>query len=288
MLIELAIGDAYAAAFEYAPDDFVQQHHTLSGYVKHPRHAIDPGCYTDDTQMSLAIAEALVSAEPWTFEHLARRFVQAFKRDQRQGYAHSFYHFLLNVRDEHDFLSRIRPDSDKSGAAMRAAPLGVLPDHEDVLRRCHIQATLTHNTADGIDAAKAAALMTHYLLYNYGPKAELGRWIAQYVPGQWDEPWQGKVGAKGWMSVRAAITAVEQSQTLSELLTCCIAFRGDVDTVAAIAMAAGACSAEITDDLPSWLHQGLERGTYGYDYIRELDTQLLELAVPDHMGSLST
>ena len=28
-----------------------------------------------------------------------------------------------------------------------------------------------------------------------------------FGPGGWDEPWEGKVGAKGWMSVRAAVTA---------------------------------------------------------------------------------
>ncbi len=64
MLLELAIGDAYGAGFEYA-DEMISEN-TLTHYVQHPRHQIRPGCYTDDTQMSLAIAETLVSGEPWT------------------------------------------------------------------------------------------------------------------------------------------------------------------------------------------------------------------------------
>lgn len=48
---------------------------------------------TDDTQMSLAIAEAIVSREPWTPELLAAKFVKAFKRDRRVGYASKLYNF---------------------------------------------------------------------------------------------------------------------------------------------------------------------------------------------------
>lgn len=63
MLVELAIGDAYGAGFEYAPAAILK-HNDLSRYIQHPKHNIRPGQYTDDTQMSLAIAEAIVSADP--------------------------------------------------------------------------------------------------------------------------------------------------------------------------------------------------------------------------------
>ena len=57
MFLEMAIGDAYGAGFEYAPADFVKQNNTLTAYVKHPKHSLAPGSYTDDTQMSIANAE---------------------------------------------------------------------------------------------------------------------------------------------------------------------------------------------------------------------------------------
>ena len=50
---------AYCAAFEYAEPTAVIRPNDLSGYEQHLRHKIAPGCYTDDTQMSLAVAEAL-------------------------------------------------------------------------------------------------------------------------------------------------------------------------------------------------------------------------------------
>jgi len=275
LLLELAIGDAYGAGFEYVDREMIRQHNNLSCYVKHPRHNIQPGSYTDDTQMSLAIAETIVSGEPWKPTVLAHKFVEVFQRDPREGYATGFHHFLLHVRDGEQFLSNIRPTSEKSGAAMRAAPIGIYPTLSLVIERCTIQAVLTHNTPNGINAAVVAALMTHYFLYNLGPKKELGIFLEEHVRGHWATPWIGKVKSQGWMSVQAAVTALLRSDTMRELLKTCIQFSGDVDTVAAIALAAGSCSTEIAQDLPVHLIDALENGQYGRDYIRLLDTQLM-------------
>jgi ADP-ribosyl-[dinitrogen reductase] hydrolase len=277
MLLELAIGDAYGAGFEYVDAAMIHRQNDLSRYVKHPRHNIQPGFYTDDTQMSLAIAEAIVSGEPWEPGMLARRFVEVFKRDPREGYASGFYHFLQRVNDGEQFLRDIRPTSDKSGAAMRAAPIGIYPTISLVIERCRLQAALTHNMPLGINAAVAAALMTHYFLYHLGPKKELGTFLEKQVSGHWATPWTGSVKSQGWMSVQAAVTSLIRSATMSDLLKTCIQWSGDVDTVAAIALAAGSCSAEITQDLPLHLVDMLENRQYGKDYLRSLDMKLLAL-----------
>src|SRR5215831_8905845 len=159
MLLELAVGDAYGAGFEYAPE--MTSCNDLSGYVRHPRHRIIPGAYTDDTQMSIALAEVIVSGADWTPLNLANAFVGAFMRDPREGYAGGFYDFLRQVQDGAQFLAEIHGESEKSGAAMRAAPVGVYPTIAEVVERTRIQAAITHNTPDGSDAAIAAALMSY-------------------------------------------------------------------------------------------------------------------------------
>lgn len=276
MLLELALGDAYGAGFEYA-NELIPKYNDLTSFVAHPKHRISPGSYTDDTQMSLAIAEAIVSEKPWTAEFLAHKFVEVFKRDPREGYATGFYDFLQHVENGQQFLREIRPVSDKSGAAMRAAPIGMYPTIEQVVERCSLQAAITHNTPDGINAAVAASLMTHYFIYHLGPKKDLGRFLEQHVPGQWAKPWYGEVKSKGWMSVRAAITAVVTNTRMSSLLKACIQFSGDVDTVATIALAAGSCCHEIEQDLPAHLLAALENGPYGRDYLIQLDKQLMHM-----------
>lgn len=276
MLLELAIGDAYGAGFEYASKRVLERN-DLSGYLQHPRHRTRPGQYTDDTQMSLAIAEAIVADELWTPLHLAHRFVEVFHRDPREGYASRFYAFLQQTQTGEKFLANIQPNSDKSGAAMRASPIGVFTTVEEVLERASIQAQVTHNTPAGISAAQASALMTHYFLYDLDVKSALGQFLDSQVPGyQWSEPWQGEVGAQGWMSVRAAVTAVLRHTSLSAILQDCVSFGGDVDTVATIALAAGSCSQEVTQDLPQHLVDGLENETYGRDYLCNLDVKLLD------------
>ena len=159
---------------------------------------------------------------------------------------------------------------------MRAAPLGLYPTVAEVLSRCGLQAALTHNTPDGIRAAQAASLMTHYCHFRLGPKCDLPTFLARHLLGDWGTAWSGKVGWRGIDSVAAALTALVRCERMSDLLRMCVAFTGDVDTVAVIALGAGSCSAEVEQDLPAVLHDRLERGACGYEFLRELDRQLMK------------
>lgn len=273
MIIELAIGDAYGAGFEYVDRDIIQNYNNLE-YRQHPTHmGTKPGMYTDDTQMSLAVAELITENSEWTNLEIASKFLEVFKRDKREGYASGFYHFLKKTQNGQEFLDNINPVSEKSGAAMRAPVLGVYQDKQEVLEKAEIQAAITHNTKDGINAAKAAAMITHYFLWEGGKKKDLAKYIKSNVKGDWLSKWTGKVRSKGWMSVRAAI---QETDYMSDLLKYCIAYTGDVDTVAAIALAGGSVCKEMKKDLPSWLYSKLEDGDYGRGYIENLDKQLYE------------
>lgn len=274
-----AIGDARGAGFEYASADHVLKHNAmLAGFVRNHKFNLQPGRYTDDTQMALAVAEVIMrcveTGTPLSREAFADHFVECFQRDVREGYARGFYALLSSVADGDEFLRKIQPYSDKSGGAMRAVPVGIFPSINQVMSVSALQAALTHNTVDGINAAVAAALMGHYFLYDVGPKEDIGAFIEKWVPGDWNTPWTGPVGEKGWMSVRAAITAIRNNNTLSGLLTACIAFTGDVDTVAAIALGAASTSKEFAHDLPDALTEGLENGAYGRDYLHRQDLRL--------------
>ena len=277
----MAIGDAYGAGFEYSPPEFVAEHNTLAGYVQHPRHArVRPGQYTDDTQMTLAIAEQLLSGQDWTSENLADRFVEAYHRDPREGYSSGFHALLRANHTGAELRAALHPASDRSGAAMRTAPIGLLPDLDDVLTRTELQARITHDTPDGVEAALAAALAVHYCHHQIGPTRAVAIWVQHQLhhrgwTRQWAQPWQGKVDAQGVMSTRAALTALTAATSLSDLLRRCIAFTGDVDTVATIALAAGSRAVDIDQDLPPHLYGTLENNPYGHDYLTELDKQLL-------------
>ena len=274
MMLELAVGDAYGAGFEFVSESLIKEHNDLSRYHEHSKYCLGLGKYTDDTQMSLAIAELLLEDIEFTPENIANKFVEVFKRDPREGYAQKFYEFLVSVKDGNDFLARIHNDSDKSGGAMRATPLGFLPGIEKVEFYSRIQARLTHNTPVGLDSAVAASLFSHYFLYNLGKKEEVGLFLEDHLGGRWDENFSGRVRSYGEDVVRAAVSAVKSGNSLAEVLMKSVAYGGDTDTVATIALSAASCSSEIKKDLPLVLLEGLENEKFGKDYLTDLDIKL--------------
>lgn len=284
MMIELAVADAYACAFEYSrPGADDHRKNNLTQYYSHPRHKQIPGHYTDDTEMSLAIAELLVEGCEWTPINIANKFVSVFKRNgQKTGYSMSFYEFLCEVKDGKEFLTKIKPNSTKSGAAMRSNPLGYLSTVSEVMEKAAIQARVTHNTVEGVISSQAIALMSHCFIYDKLLKKDLPAYLERMLKGvyfwhDFEEPWSGKVGEQGLESAHAAVQTVATSNSLSEILMKCVEFGGDTDTVATMAIGAASCCKEIEKDLPEGLYWGLENGPYGKDYLISLDTRLKQL-----------
>ena len=158
---------------------------------------------------------------------------------------------------------------------MRALPLGFLPDLSQLLTVSADQARLTHNTPAGIQSAQAVALAAHYFLYRLGPRGGLADFISTQEGGHWTG-WRGKVGETGVEAARAALTALMECNSMADLLRRCVAYQGDVDTVACIALGAAAACPEVARDLPRVLYSDLENGGYGRDYLVGLQTQLVQ------------
>lgn len=287
MLVNIAIGDAYGAGFEFAkPKRLAELNNDLSTYYPHnlPGH-LPAGSYTDDTQMSMALAEHIVEGSPWTHEALANRFVMTYQRDPRNGYSRRLQSILDQVKNGEGFRAMIIPSSDRCGAAMRSCPIGVYTDEWHVVELARKQATLTHNTPEGQRSSVAIALACHFFLRKNGKKKDLIEYLNShsFLSGlfEHDELWPvGKrVTSEAIPCVKAAISAVVRNTSYSEMLKECIDYTGDVDSVAAMAMGIASCNFDRDDaldyDLPEHLFTELENGTYGFDYLFELDRKLL-------------
>lgn len=280
MLVNIAIGDSYGAGFEFKPDAFVEEHNTADlPYLPHSLSTRGPGHYTDDTQMSLAIAEHIIEGGKWTQEAVAQRFIDTFRRDPRDTYAKHFNEFLKTVKNGEDFMKSIRNDSMRSGAAMRSLPLGVIQSLEALKTAAFIQASVTHNTHEGRDSSYAVALIGHYLYYAKGPIKELPDFLRAYIPGYaWDLPWIGHVPSEGIPCVRAAL-AVLTGEILSvgEVLRKSVAFTGDTDTVGAIALGAVMLDRERASwKIPPHLFEELEDLRYGRTYLLITERKLMK------------
>ena len=136
-----------------------------------------------------------------------------------------------------------------------------------------IQAAITHRTPGGIASSQAVGLMAHFGLKRLGKLGDLAAFLETHVPGTpWSEPWKGEVPLHGVSTVRAALTALLACRKQSALLRAAVAFTGDTDSVAAIALGCSACFSEYQQDLPAVLIRGLENGPYGRDYLKALET----------------
>lgn len=286
MLVEIMIGDSYGAGFEFAkPERLVQLKNDLSTYYPHnlPGH-LPAGSYTDDTQMSIAIAEHIVSDSPWTKEALAERFVATFKRDPRNGYSRKMQAILDSVSSGTEFLAAIVPNSDRCGAAMRSCPIGYFSSVPSVLSSARIQAKITHDTAEGIVSSQTIALASHYFLYNKGSKEDLFEFLDvitnfDLVFKDKSDLWpiKTRVTSEAIPCVKAALSAIVRNNSMSDILKECIDYTGDVDSIAAMALGLASCiKKDMKNDLPEKLYIGLENGKFGLQYIRELDKTLAE------------
>lgn len=277
MLIELAIGDTYGVGFEFRSEEFVLVHNRLKEYFPHERYDSLHKRYSDDTQMSIALAELIIEGIDWTPINIADKFVEVFQRDVRSGYSSRMYKALTASNRGTDFLSIIDNNSEGSGAAMRSGVIGLFKSEDEILEKAALQARVTHNTVTAIKSAQAVALATHYFAYSLGAKHELQHYILKFIDIDWIEEWDKPVDAQGEMCTMAAFTAIKSNKSMAELLKACISFTGDVDTVAAIALGMASFSTELDQDLPQWMYDELENDAYGRDYLMKLDQCLKRL-----------
>lgn len=297
-LVLMAIGDAYGAGFEDAERAHPElwQQNTLTRYVRHPSHGCC-GVYTDDTQAGIAVAEVLRSEREFSTAEFAEAFVRCFHRDPRNGYNQGYLGVLRKARNGRDLLTTLRTygnRSEKNGGCMRAPPIGVLPDPVLVRDVACWQAEVTHDSAIGRYSASAVALMAHFALWTDEPFSRLGEFCLEHLRREdrhwfrFDRRWSGPVRNPATNTVHAVVDLLVHSDSLREVLLRGTDFRGDVDTVLAIALPVAAC--RFDDRLPAFLDRDLEvyediddRGVtartpkpYGVSFLHELGRSLME------------
>ncbi|MFW2073057.1 ADP-ribosylglycohydrolase family protein [Acinetobacter gerneri] len=276
MLTEIAIADAYGAGFEFCAQEKIISNNNLEMYSKHELYDIS-GKYTDDTQMSIAIAEFILSGEEWTKENVASKFLECFKRDVRLGYSEGFYSLLNQVQSGEELLKTLVPTSERNGAAMRSVPIGFLKNKNDVISFATLQAQITHNTELGISSSCAVSLAAFWGLKERGRLTELRSFLQSEDFAEWDFNWQNRVSLSAYDTISAAFSCLLKYDSLSQLLKACIELGGDTDSVASIAVGLATCFSEYKNDLPLQLFDMLKEDQYGLSFLKELETKLTHL-----------
>ena len=275
MILEGAIGDAYGAGFEFSDRSKIELKNTVCSYETHPLYREISGRYTDDTQMTIALAELMLSEKDWTDLNIANSFIELFKVDSRRGYAKRFYSFLSEIETGEEFLRKIINKSERNGAAMRSYVIGLYNDEQNLIEKTTLQAEVTHATSNAVNSALAIALSSHFFFYNKGRKEELITYLNDILGTSWKGNWKGEVGVSGVETVEAVLSIVTSKHSMRERLKSSVDFGGDVDTVASLVLSLSSMDKSVKNDLPVFLIDDLENNLFGKDYLIDLDRRLI-------------
>lgn len=246
-LLGLALGDALGAPFEGGPIERLLWR--VVGRTREGRRR-----FTDDTQMSLDLAESWIANGGLDLDDLARRFAASYRWSR--GYGPSAARLLRAVARGADWREASRAThaegSFGNGAAMRAPVLGIAlferPD--DLAEVAASSARVTHAHPLGVEGARLIAAVTREALAGDREFLEVARARAR------EQPYRERLAAasgvtlapaavrealgNGIAALDSCVTALYLAQAFvdrefEELISLTRELGGDVDTIGAMA-----------------------------------------------------
>ena len=198
-----------------------------------------PGCeFTDDTVMTIAVAEALMNVEKDADdEHIKESIVKSLKYWGKKypdaGYGARFGMWLL--------LENPEPyNSCGNGSAMRVTAAGWMTDTlEETRRLARLSAEVTHNHPEGIKGAEATAAAI-FMARNGSAKEEIKRYIIEEfdydLSRTCDEIRPTYYHTElCQQTVPEAITAFMEGSDFEDVIRTAVSLGGDCDTLTCIA-----------------------------------------------------
>lgn len=267
-LYGLALGDAVARPTEFMRLSEIYKTYGREGYMPLPL----PALFTDDTQLTLAVARALDMARHVAPRELVRTFSNEFMRWRVQDPPRApgvscmtSIGRLAMARRRHESWTTAPVLSKGCGANMRVAPTALLPSMDHAINLSQLQAALTHAHPVAIVATELTALAIRwaaegadlvelprmllgraYTQRNTYREEWLGRLQARWAPGDLRRAWDrminvlldvvGALENRPWDVCRALGASWTADEALATALYHAITYRDD--PVLAISMAA--------------------------------------------------
>ena len=194
-------------------------------------------CFTDDSVMTIAVAEALLDCRFRDDENIRAGLIDSMRKWGRKypnaGYGAKFVRWL-RAKDPQPY------DSYGNGSAMRVSPAGWLVDTlEETRRMARFTAEVTHNHPEGIKGAEATASaiflartgcskeeIREYTVQEFG--YDLSRTSDEIRPGYYHNESCQK-------TVPEAITAFLEGEDFEDVIRTAVSLGGDCDTLTCIA-----------------------------------------------------
>jgi ADP-ribosylglycohydrolase len=313
-MLEIAVADAYGHPFEFNTPEFIEKNNDVLGYKHREGEPVTGiGTYTDDTQMSIAVAEQMGSKLPGTQVRFAAHFVTSYKRDPRKGYSRRITNALEESKPNLPFefiLKAKQAGANSNGSVMRAVPLGLISDPKEIMHRSIVQTSTSHGHIDAVNSAVMVSLTAHFFYHLY-PRLDEKTMDEKFaVYSEWMKSFMGviffdilnsynlheinkfnetlKCDAKTTASLSIKLawgfkiaTTMEDvfdtNYSAKKILKKAVDIGGDVDSSASIALGLYSLRPDVVMDIPQALYDNLENGEYGSDFLIDMDIQLQEM-----------
>jgi poly(ADP-ribose) glycohydrolase ARH3 len=293
-LFGLAVADALGGKFEAQSAEAIRARFpTAERLIAYPQEEL---WYTDDTQMTIGVCEALIEHGEIVEESLCRTFAANYVPSRAYGRgARAVLAAMEDGRDYRQVAEQHFPGgSFGNGAAMRVAPVGLLfrDDRRRLWEQARLSALPTHRHPLGIEGAQLLALAVGLCsgMAPFDRAAFFGELLRACESDEYRTKLEeaARVQAAGDLarlgnriealhSVPTAIASFALTpESFEATVSNAIFLGGDTDTLAAMA---GALSGAYIGAarLPARLVGLLERSPKGRAYLQQLAGQLFEV-----------
>jgi ADP-ribosyl-[dinitrogen reductase] hydrolase len=243
--IGMAVGDALGATVEFmTASEIAAKYGTFKEIIGGGWLRLKPGQVTDDTEMALCIARAIIASQGWSLDAIAANFAAWLKSrpvDCGDTCRKGIRAFMLNGTLE------VPPNEwdAGNGAAMRMLPVALLslPDEELLKKYTVEQAHLTHNNPLSDAACICLGQMVHRAICG-ASKSSLRRHadgLVSRFPGFAFEPYRGLATGYVVDTLQTVFHWFFKGRSFEECLVGTVNQGADADTTGAICgMLAGA------------------------------------------------
>ncbi|TXN26980.1 ADP-ribosylglycohydrolase family protein [Methylobacterium sp. WL19] len=245
----LAIGDALGTTLEFSRRDTLPHHTEMTGGGPFD---LEPGQWTDDTSMALALAESLLQAGPFDPHDLATRFVAWWKQGA-YSCTGACFDIGLTTRDAlARFVETGRaesgstdPDTAGNGSLMRLAPVALVTLHDprEAARIAEAQSRTTHGAQEAVEACtyfvqllRGAILGDADILRPRTVGGSATSAIGAIARGSWRGKTRAGIRSSGYVihTLEAALWAGGSTETFEDALILAVNLGEDADTVGAV------------------------------------------------------
>ena len=196
--------------------------------------------YTDDSVMTIAVAEWLLDDPTHSHQILEQKMIKFGDMDRGAGYGDMFMRWLFFPENIWEDGVRRPYNSFGNGSAMRVSPVGWFFDSlEETERVAEISANITHSHPEGVKGAQATAAAI-YMARNGKDKEEIRAYISKKYNYDLNRTCEQirpryRFEVSCQKSVPEAIIAFLDSTDYESTIRLAVSFGGDSDTQACIA-----------------------------------------------------